>query len=307
MHNAVVHSGFFSNQVRIEVKDSDRKSYPAFSGLLRYFPDALLAVASVSMEGARKHDTFNENGEPTWDRSKSADDLDALARHLIDAGKVDYDADGHLHAAKVAWRSLAALQKLLDHLAESAAIDGTDYMHKGDGPMAQWRRATVDAAGDAADATALSWSDGGKILKTNLFTSGLVQGLRSGEKINVQGDPGIHVDDIAKLLGVPREQLIDERQPLREKAAAVAEDIFTDLKQAEQAKQEAGNVPKVMPVDLWAPIEIRQERTTRRDAVVKFAMWLTTRPEEVQAGSKVPVYPLVDALTDYLDKVLPLD
>ena len=48
-----------------------------------------------------------------WDRSKSTDDYDALARHLIDAGTVD--DDGIRHTAKVAWRALACLQKELEN------------------------------------------------------------------------------------------------------------------------------------------------------------------------------------------------
>ena len=40
--------------------------------------------------------------------NKSNDHLDALARHLIQAGEVD--DDGILHSSKVAWRALANLQ-----------------------------------------------------------------------------------------------------------------------------------------------------------------------------------------------------
>ena len=49
-----------------------------------------------------------------WDKSKSTDHLDALARHLVDADKVD--DHGLLHLGKVAWRSLAALQDKLENM-----------------------------------------------------------------------------------------------------------------------------------------------------------------------------------------------
>ena len=49
-----------------------------------------------------------------WDRSKSGDELDALARHLLEAGC--RDTDGVLHSAKVAWRALANLEKELERL-----------------------------------------------------------------------------------------------------------------------------------------------------------------------------------------------
>lgn len=87
-----------------------RKDSPVFSGVLRYFPDAILAVARVSKIGNDQHNP----GEPMhWDRSKSTDEADALARHLIDAGKID--VDGTRHSAKVAWRALALLQKEIEN------------------------------------------------------------------------------------------------------------------------------------------------------------------------------------------------
>ena len=51
-----------------------------------------------------------------WDRSKSGDEYDALTRHLLDSNKEEYDTDGTLHLAKVAWRGLAGLQKHLEKM-----------------------------------------------------------------------------------------------------------------------------------------------------------------------------------------------
>jgi hypothetical protein len=88
----------------------DRKDYPVFSGVLKYFPDAIMEVAHVSKIGNDQHNP----GEPLhWDRSKSTDEGDALARHLIDAGKID--TDGTRHTAKLAWRALAILQKEIEN------------------------------------------------------------------------------------------------------------------------------------------------------------------------------------------------
>lgn len=87
----------------------NRKNTPLYSGVMRYFPDALLEVSKVSKKGNDQHNP----GEPIhWDRDKSTDELDALARHLIDAGK--FDMDGTRHSAKIAWRALANLQKELE-------------------------------------------------------------------------------------------------------------------------------------------------------------------------------------------------
>ena len=89
-----------------------RKKIPLYSGVIAYFPDALMEVAKVSQVGNDQH---NKGEALHWDRSKSQDEPDALMRHLIDhaSGNI-YDTDGTLHLAKVAWRSLAFLQKYLE-------------------------------------------------------------------------------------------------------------------------------------------------------------------------------------------------
>ena len=87
-----------------------RKQTPVFSGVLNYFPDAIKEVAKVSYVGNEQH---NPNQPLHWDRSKSGDELDALSRHLLEAGTID--TDGIRHSAKVAWRALANLQKELEN------------------------------------------------------------------------------------------------------------------------------------------------------------------------------------------------
>jgi hypothetical protein len=85
-----------------------RKETPIFSGVLKYFPDALKEVAKVSYQGNQQH---HPDKPLHWDRNKSTDQLDALMRHLTDYAKGNkIDTDGHLHLAKCAWRCLAQLQ-----------------------------------------------------------------------------------------------------------------------------------------------------------------------------------------------------
>lgn len=87
----------------------ERKQRPVYSGVLRYFPKALLAVAHCSWKGNEQHNP----GEPLyWNRAKSTDEADALVRHLLQAGEID--TDGVRHSAKVAWRALALLEKELE-------------------------------------------------------------------------------------------------------------------------------------------------------------------------------------------------
>lgn len=90
-----------------------RKETPVFSGVLLYFPKALKYVSQVSLAGNRQH---HPDAPLHWDKSKSTDEADALARHLIDMGSDGkaVDSDGVLHAGKVAWRALANLERVLD-------------------------------------------------------------------------------------------------------------------------------------------------------------------------------------------------
>jgi hypothetical protein len=93
----------------MELTAQQRKERPLFSGVIKYFPDALLEVAHASYVGGEQH----HKGEPLhWDKSKSSDEPDALIRHLLEAGKLD--SDGVRHSAKVAWRALALLQREID-------------------------------------------------------------------------------------------------------------------------------------------------------------------------------------------------
>lgn len=82
-----------------------RKTAPMARGLLDYFPNALEAVARLSLVGNLQH---NPGEEMHWAREKSADHADCIVRHLVDRGFVD--ADGVRHSTKVAWRALAMLQ-----------------------------------------------------------------------------------------------------------------------------------------------------------------------------------------------------
>ena len=102
----------------METDKNKRKQMPVYSGVLKYFPDAIAEVAKVSWAGNQQH---HPNKPLHWDRNKSTDELDALTRHLIEAGKID--TDGMRHSAKVAWRALANLQKELEN--ESNKMDKT--------------------------------------------------------------------------------------------------------------------------------------------------------------------------------------
>lgn len=81
-----------------------RKTYPAYSGFIAYFRDAMYRVAHVSYVGNEQHNP----GQPLhWARGKSMDELDCATRHLMACEEEE-------HLAAMAWRAMAALQKYLE-------------------------------------------------------------------------------------------------------------------------------------------------------------------------------------------------
>jgi hypothetical protein len=93
----------------------ERKNIPIATGVLDYFPAALIEVAKVSKTGNDQHNP----GEPLhWARGKSTDQEDTIIRHFLERGKTD--TDGVKHSAKLAWRVLAMLQ--LECEAEGAPL-----------------------------------------------------------------------------------------------------------------------------------------------------------------------------------------
>lgn len=96
---------------------AERKKHPIASGLLDYFPDALVAVSSVSWKGNEQHNP----GQPLhWARGKSTDEADTMLRHFLQRGS--RDTDGTRHSAKMVWRALALLQKEIED--ERVSING---------------------------------------------------------------------------------------------------------------------------------------------------------------------------------------
>lgn len=112
-----------------------RKEMPIARGVLDYFPDAIAAVANVSYVGNQQH---NPGEELHWDKSKSTDHADCLARHMLERGTIDND--GLRHSAKAAWRALAMLQVEIENgkapapdrfvlSEESVALHAENHVH----------------------------------------------------------------------------------------------------------------------------------------------------------------------------------
>lgn len=98
---------------------TERKNLPIFTGVLAYFPDALLEVSRVSKMGNDQHNP----GQPLhWAREKSTDQLDSSLRHQLDHLVNPIDTDGGYHLAKAIWRLCAELQLYLEKTREVPAI-----------------------------------------------------------------------------------------------------------------------------------------------------------------------------------------
>jgi len=95
----------------------ERKNIPIYSGIIKYFTDAMAEVAKLSQVGNEQH---NPGSDLHWDRSKSGDELDALTRHLSECGT--RDTDGVWHDTKVAWRAMANLQKTIEKDRKSTTL-----------------------------------------------------------------------------------------------------------------------------------------------------------------------------------------
>ncbi len=91
---------------------------PVHQGFEAYFPNAILAVASISQYGANKYKVSYE--DKNWKRVEGAEGRykDAKGRHQLYPSVLTegmYDNESHLlHAAHEAWNAMAVLQLLLE-------------------------------------------------------------------------------------------------------------------------------------------------------------------------------------------------
>lgn len=152
-------------------KAEKRKATPVATGVLAYFPKALVEISKSSVAGNKQH-----NGdEPLhWDKNKSTDDLDAGIRHLLDhLGGEEVDDDGVLHLAKFAWRALATLERHLD--AKEETKETSDWVE--------------------LDISGRTWSE---VYDEEASDKRMKQIARNGNE-------GLHYDDISVAVAVPKE------------------------------------------------------------------------------------------------------
>lgn len=97
---------------------AERKGEPIHSGAIMYFPDALAALARLSVAGNNKHNP----GEPLhWARGKSMDQMDAMCRHTICPDAIDPET-GETELVAAFWRIGAQLQLQQERLLKEKGI-----------------------------------------------------------------------------------------------------------------------------------------------------------------------------------------
>lgn len=97
---------------------AERKAEPVVTGAMRYFPDAIAAMARLSVAGNNKHNP----GEPLhWARGKSMDQDDCAGRHLLNPDAIDPET-GETELTAAFWRMGAALQLQQERLLKEKGI-----------------------------------------------------------------------------------------------------------------------------------------------------------------------------------------
>lgn len=101
-----------------------------YRGFLRYFPNAVAAIAQLSQIASDQHGHEHMH----WDHAKSKDQTDAEARHMLELamaenGEIDFrDEDGTHFLVKKAWRALADCERA--HLAGTNIFAKTPLQEK---------------------------------------------------------------------------------------------------------------------------------------------------------------------------------
>lgn len=92
---------------------AERKNYPIYTGFIRFFPFAIAHIANHSHKATQQH---HPDSPCHWDKSKSADEEDACARHFIEQAHAENIGDNDTllkEATAKAWRAMANLERIL--------------------------------------------------------------------------------------------------------------------------------------------------------------------------------------------------
>jgi hypothetical protein len=91
--------------------DKLRKALPIFTFLVEYFPDVIVELTKLCVQGNIQHNPELAPTDIKWAREKSTDQLNTAFRHMFDRGRgLHFDSDGVRHIIKSVWRNMAQAQ-----------------------------------------------------------------------------------------------------------------------------------------------------------------------------------------------------
>lgn len=166
----------------------ERKALPVWDGVVLYFPDAIAAIAAVSLDGNDQH---NPGDELHWARGKSMDQFNTAMRHMMDHG-TGRRYDGKVrHLAKAAWRVLAALQLDIEKErleCQAATTPSTSNVSK--------RRPARSKSARSVTKLDTIWKKGDSFIKGMDATSITGRPLRVGDQTVLRTGESVHVTRI---------------------------------------------------------------------------------------------------------------
>lgn len=91
--------------------DAERKALPIFTFLVEYFPDVIVELTKLCVQGNIQHNPELKPTDIKWAREKSTDQMNTAFRHMMDRGRgIHFDSDGVRHIIKSVWRNMAQAQ-----------------------------------------------------------------------------------------------------------------------------------------------------------------------------------------------------
>jgi hypothetical protein len=106
--------------------DKLRKALPIFTFLVEYFPDVIVELTKLCVQGNIQHNPELAPTDIKWAREKSTDQMNTAFRHMFDRARgLHFDSDGVRHIIKAVWRNMAQAQLDIEaHKAVPYAVSG---------------------------------------------------------------------------------------------------------------------------------------------------------------------------------------
>jgi hypothetical protein len=103
--------------------DKLRKALPILTFLTEYFPDVIVELTKLCVQGNIQHNPELAPTDIKWAREKSADQMNTAFRHMFDRARgLHFDSDGVRHIIKSVWRNMAQAQLDIEAYADELNV-----------------------------------------------------------------------------------------------------------------------------------------------------------------------------------------